>query len=152
MSLYTEIESFKSLFHGVRIHEDFIIIDLKLPLNWEDKKILHQATSTQEGNTVQMKLNSSDDHSKLISFYTIFDEKNTNMLINEIKRVIKWNKDVEEKNQLLNKKMLELQKVFHENNLDSLRDVNINFYPKLKPNTDEGGQNSQLVQSGNPKG
>ena len=66
--------------------------------------------------------------------------------------MIKWNKDVEEKNQLLNKKMIELQKVFHENNLDSLRDVNINFYPKLKPNTHEGGENSKLVQSGNPEG
>tara|TARA_R110000824_G_scaffold401607_1_gene613111 strand:+ start:3429 stop:3887 length:459 start_codon:yes stop_codon:yes gene_type:complete len=152
MSLYSEIESFKQLFHGVRIHEDFIIIDLKLPINWEEKKILHQATTTNEGNTVQMKVNSSDKNSKLISFYSIFDEKNTNILLNEIKRVIKWNTDVEEKNQLLNKKMIELQKVFHENNLDSLRDVNINFYPNPKSNTHEGEENNQLVQSGNPEG
>ena len=152
MSLYSEIATFKDLFHGVRIHEDFIIIDLKMPLQWEDKKVLHQALNTNEGNVVQMKVNSSDEKSKLISFYSLFDEKHTNILINEIKRVIKWNKDVEEKNELLNRKMMELQKVFHENNLESLRDVNINFYPQLKSSQNEGGENSKLVQQRNTEG
>jgi len=152
MSLYSEIATFKNLFHGVRIHEDFIIIDLKMPLKWEEKKILHQATTTNEGNVVQMKVNSSDEKSKLISFYSIFDEKHTNILINEIKRVIKWNKDVEEKNELLNRKMMELQKVFHENKLESLRDVNINFYPQLKNNLDGGKTDNELVHQGNTEG
>ena len=48
--------------------------------------------------------------------------------------------------------MLELQKVFHENNLDALRDINIDFYPKLKTNIDGGEKNSELVQPGNIEG
>tara|TARA_R100000322_G_scaffold61607_1_gene38291 strand:- start:235 stop:675 length:441 start_codon:yes stop_codon:yes gene_type:complete len=146
MSLYSEIETFKNLFHGVRIHEDLIIIDLKIPINWEDKKILQQSTENVEGNPVQMKMNTSDETHKLISFYSLFDEKNTNILVNEIKKIIKWNKDVEEKNELLNRKMVELRKVFHENKLEDLREVNINFYPStLKPTTNEGGEDSKLV-------
>ena len=152
MSLYSEISQFKKLFHGIRIHEDFIIIDLKLPLSWEDKKILQQKTNTQEVNVVQMKINSSDKNSKLISFYSLFDEKNTNILVEEIKKVIKWNTDVEEKNELLNKKMMELQKVFHENNLESLREININFYPQFKKDLDGGKTDNELVQQGNTKG
>jgi len=152
MSLYSEIAQFKNLLHGIRIHDNFIIIDLKLPVNWEDKKILHQQTETNEGSVVQMKINSSDEKYKLISFYNLFDEENTKILVKEIKRVIKWNKDIEEKNELLNKKMLELQKVFHENNLDALRDININFYPKLKTDIDGGEKNSELVQPGNIEG
>ena len=152
MSLYSEISQFEKLFHGIRIHEDFIIIDLKIPLNWEDKKILQQKTTTEEGNVVQMKVNSSDKNSKLVSFYSLFDGKNTDTLVSEIKKVIKWNRDVEEKNELLNKKMMELQKVFHENNLESLREVNINFYPQLKKDLDGGKTDNELVQQGDTTG
>ena len=153
MSLYNEIEIFKDLFHGVRIHEDLIIIDLKLPITWEEKKILQQSKLSHDGNPVQMKTNTSDENYKLISFYSVFDEKNTDILVSEIKKIIKWNRDLEEKNELLNRKMIELRKVFHENNLEDLRDVNINFYPNtLTPKNDEGGQNSKLVQPGNTQG
>jgi hypothetical protein len=49
------------------------------------------------------------------------------LLISDIDRVIKWNKDREEKDNLLNIKIIELQKVFESNNIDSLRSINFDF-------------------------
>tara|TARA_Y100001937_G_C6982064_1_gene268156 strand:- start:140 stop:616 length:477 start_codon:yes stop_codon:yes gene_type:complete len=149
MSLYSEIKKFDGLFYGIRLHETFIIIDLKLPKKWEDKKILEQSKSNNQDVQVQIKVNNQDDNYKLISFYTVFDEINTDILVKEINKIIKWNKDLEEKNNLLNTKMLELQKVFQENNLNDLRDLNINFQPKLV--IDEA-KNSGLVQQGDIEG
>ena len=40
MSLYKEILEFGLYFHSIRKHEEFIVIDLRLPLGWEDKRIL----------------------------------------------------------------------------------------------------------------
>ena len=122
MSLYSEIAQFNHLFHGIRIHDTYIIIDLKLPASWEDKKIL-----SSRGDKVQMKVNNTTDKMKLVSFFTTFDEENVTILVQELNSIVKWNKDLEEKNNLLNHKMVELKKVFQENNIDSLRELNIGF-------------------------
>ena len=49
------------------------------------------------------------------------------ILVEEVLAIIKWNKDLEDKNELLNIKMIELKKMFSENNVDSLRRLNFNF-------------------------
>ena len=41
--------------------------------------------------------------------------------------MIKWNKDLEEKNRLLEEKIVEMKKIFIENNIDSLRNLKIDF-------------------------
>ena len=41
--------------------------------------------------------------------------------------MIKWNKDLEEKNRLLEEKIIEMKKIFIENNIDSLRNLKIDF-------------------------
>ena len=48
-------------------------------------------------------------------------------LIKDVDKVIKWNKDREEKVNLLNVKKLELEKIFESNNIDSLRSINFDF-------------------------
>ena len=62
-------------------------------------------------------------------------------------KVIKWNKDREEKVNLLNVKKLELEKIFESNNIDSLRSINFDFnnqrgdinLDERKPNLAEEG-------------
>tara|TARA_R110000824_G_scaffold12540_4_gene55126 strand:+ start:876 stop:1277 length:402 start_codon:yes stop_codon:yes gene_type:complete len=104
------------------MHEAFIVIDLKLPVHWEDKNILES-----RGNKIQMNSADSNKTQKLVSFFKEFTREGCEVLVGEIKYLIKWNKDVEEKNSLLNLKMLELKKVFAENDVDSLRELNIGF-------------------------
>jgi len=127
MSLYKEIKNFGNYFNSIRIHENLLIVDLILPSNWEDEKILRQTTIKDGENTVQLKVNKRGDNNKSVSFYSIFDENGTSSLVTEIKKVIKWNKDLEEKNRLLEEKIVEMKKIFIENNIDSLRNLKIDF-------------------------
>ena len=114
------------------MHEGLIVIDLKLPLNWKDKEVLES-----RGNKIQMKSGSNNEKHKLVSLFSQFDVSGTEMLIEEILAIIKWNRDQEEKNELLNIKMVELKKMFNENNVDSLRKLNIGFNNKLELNGEE---------------
>lgn len=79
-----------------------------------------------------MKIGNTNEKYKLVSFFNIFNEEGCSVLLQEIKAIIKWNQDIEEKNELLNLKTLELQKMFAENNVDALRKLNFEFN-KLQP-------------------
>ena len=122
MNLYNNIQQFGNYFNSIRIHEGLLLIDMVLPINWEDIKVLQH-----RGNKVQINKGKKTDKKKVISFYSTFDEENIEVLVEEVLAVIKWNKDLEDKNELLNLKMLELKKMFNENNVDSLRRLNFNF-------------------------
>jgi hypothetical protein len=124
MTLYEEILQFDEFFTSIRRHDDFLVFDLKLPLNWEDKKILHN-----RGDKIQMNPGKGNETHKIVSFFTPFSEEGTFLLVTEIKAIIKWNKDIEEKSNLLSLKKLELEKMFSENNVDSLRKLEFNFAP-----------------------
>ena len=122
MNLYNNIQQFGDYFNSIRIHEGLLLIDMVLPSNWEDIKVLQH-----RGNKIQINKGKKNDTKKIISFYTTFDEENIEILVEEVLAVIKWNKDLEDKNELLNLKMLELKKTFNENNVDVLRKLNFNF-------------------------
>jgi len=145
MSIYDDIIELDEFFNSIRRHEDFIVIDLRLPLNWQDKYVLDN-----RGNKVQIKVGSKNKNTKIVSFYTLFDREQTNILLEEIKAIIKFNKDIAEKDDLLSRKMAELKKTFTENNIDSLRSLEFNFAPNLE--LDENKENERLVEEGNIEG
>jgi hypothetical protein len=142
MNIYTHIEKYKDYFHSIRLHDSIFLLDLKLPSRWEIKKVL-ASTAT----TTQIKINDSTDTFVLISFYSPFTSQEVDLLINDVDRIIKWNKDHEEKNNLLDMKILELRKVFDSNNLDSLRSINFDFNNPEK-NIKLDGQEPTLVSKG----
>ena len=142
MSLYKEIKKFDSYFNSVRIHEGLLIVDVILPAGWEDKKIL----TTKQSN-VQIKLGDANEKQKIVSFFSTFDAEGVNELTETIQSIIKWNKDLEEKNQLLNLKILELKKMFSENDVNSLRKLDFSFN-KLDFEINGQEQLSKLVPEG----
>ncbi len=144
MTLYEHISIFGETFNSIRMHENFVVVDLKIPIDWEDQKII-----TSRGSKIQIKPGNSNETHKLVSFFSVFTEEDCNVLIEEIKAIIKWNTDVEEKNSLLELKMLELKKVFAENPVDSLRKLNFDFN-KINLNGEE--QNRGMVPSGSLEG
>lgn len=148
MELYNEIIKFGKYLNSIRLHEGLVVIDLKLPLVWKDKEVL-----SERGNKVQIKIGTANSKFKLISFFAPFDISGTELLSNEILAIIKWNEDQEEKNRLLNMKMLELKKVFNENNVDSLRNLNIAFDAKIELNGKELTEEiPTLVEKGDSEG
>ena len=134
MNLFNNISKFGPYFNSIRMHEGLILVDMKLPKIWKDKEIL-----SSRGNKIQIKLGKSNDTQKLVSFFSTFDEEGVKLLEDEVRAIIKWNLDQEEKNNLLNQKMIELQKMFSENNVDSLRNLEFEFKDeKLTFNEEEG--------------
>ena len=101
--MYNLIEKYKEYFHSVRLHDSILLLDLKLPSQWEIKKVL-----TALNGTTQLKINDKAENHTLFSFYSPFIEKEIDTLIKDVDTVIKWNKDREEKVNLLNVKILEL--------------------------------------------
>ena len=63
MTLYKHISSFGDNFNSIRMHEDFVVIDLKIPINWEDQKII-----ASRGGKVQIKGGNKSSTHKLVSF------------------------------------------------------------------------------------
>ena len=122
MGIHKEIDKYGGYFHSIRLHDSIVLLDLKLPVQWEIKKILASL-----GSATQIKVNDKTETHVLVSFYCPFTEEEWNTLILDIDKIIKWNKDREEKNHLLNIKILELQKVFEANNIESLRSINFDF-------------------------
>jgi len=109
-------------------------LDLKLSTKWEVKKVLDTLNST-----TQLKVNDQSEEYVLVSFYSPFGEKDINVLTRDVDTIIKWNKDREEKVNLLNIKILELRKMFETNKLDSLRNINFDFQqPQNDIKIDEG--------------
>ena len=82
MNIYDDILELDGFFNSIRRHEDFIVIDLKLPLNWQDKYVLKE-----RGDKVQLKIGSTDSNNKIVSFYTLFDREQTKILLEEIKAI-----------------------------------------------------------------
>ena len=122
IEVYKNIEKYKDYFHSIRLHDSIFLFDLKLPANWEIKNVLSTLPST-----TQIKINDKSDKHVLISFYCPFGSEAVNTLVSDVDRVIKWNKDREEKVNLLNMKKLELEKIFESNTIDSLRSINFDF-------------------------
>lgn len=122
MNIYENIEKYKDYFHSVRLHDSIFLFDLKLPARWEIKNVLASAPST-----TQIKINDQSESHILISFYSPFESESVNVLLKDVDRVVKFNNDREEKNNLLNMKKLELEKLFESNTIDSLRSMNFEF-------------------------
>mgnify|MGYP003154014137 CR=1 FL=1 len=140
MDLYNYIQSLKEYFYSVRLHQEIILIDIKFPIKWIIKEVINL-----KPGTTQLKENDKSDNHQLVSFYCEFNEKSVDLLMKDINRVIKYNKDQEEKINLLNLKRMELEKIFQSNDVNALRALEFNFglsndgEPPLEklPKTDE---------------
>jgi len=122
IEVYKNIDKYKDYFHSIRLHDSIFLFDLKLPSDWEVKNVLASSPGT-----TQIKINDESKTHILISFYCPFDAKSVQKLVTDVDLVIKWNKDREEKVNLLNMKKMELEKIFESNSIDSLRSINFDF-------------------------
>ena len=122
MEIYNFIKKYEGYFHSIRLHDQILLLDLKFPKDWKIKEVLGSFNTT-----TQLKINDQTEHHVLISFYSPFSEEEIKRLVLDADNIIKWNKDKEEKNNILNMKILELKKVFESNQIESLRSINFDF-------------------------
>ena len=117
MSLYKEFSSLLPYLQSVRKLESYLSFDVSFPTTWklpkkfvDEEKVMEQ-TSKMEGH-------------RFFSFVAEISEESVELLSNNLKSIIKYNHDREEKERLFQNKVEELKNIFERQDLTSLKNLN----------------------------
>lgn len=123
MSIYKEFNDLYPYIQSVRKLKSYLSFDMSFPVNWKLPKKYVREDSVVEND-------SSDKNKRLISFVSQFEEKSINEIADNIKNIIKFNKELEAKEKLFNDKVNELKTLFEKQNLQSLNELKFEISPK----------------------
>jgi len=147
MSLYQEFSSLLPYLQSVRKLQNYLSFDVSFPTNWkipkkfaEEDKIMEQQSTTP--------------NHRLFSYVTEISEDGVQKVHYNIKNIIKYNLDKEEKDKLFETKVEELRKLFDKQNLEKLKGLyfDINEPKPKKPTFEEDEEQittDKLVNEGN---
>jgi len=136
MTLFKNIQEFDSYLSSIRVAENFIFIDLVLPKTW----LIPQAYMTDKFVVTFAIKNNNDNIG--ITFVIEANEDKFNIALDKIFKIIRDNKEIEQKSILLNKNIDILKVLFNQNKLDDLNKLEF-LLPKneLKDGKGENAEN-----------
>jgi hypothetical protein len=141
MSIYKEFKELDSYIQSVRKLKNYLVIDIQIPKEWKILKKYANEESVVENQ-------SKDSTKRNLSFASEFSEDSVNLIMSNIKNLIKFNKELEEKEKLFNLKVNELKVIFEKQNLENLQELKFDIEPKsLKLNIDEENSNGKGEKS-----
>lgn len=114
MTFYKELEKVFPYMKSIRKLKGYLSIDVEISQNWKIPKKF-----TIEGKVVEQE--NPQPNMRLISFVSDFNEQEVSKTINNIKSIIDYNKELEEKEVLFINKVEELKRIFEKQNLDKLQ-------------------------------
>jgi len=116
MSIYNEFNELYPYIQSIRKLKTYLSFDMSFPKDWKlPKKYVPQ------DNVIENK--STDPAIRLISFGVEFSEDSVNTIVDSIKNLIKYNREIEEKERLFSLKVQELKTIFEKQNLIALQDL-----------------------------
>ena len=142
MSFYKELLVLEPYFKSIRKLKDYLSFDLEIPKTWKlPKKFVREEQIVEfENNSVEMRS---------ISFVAKMVESEITNLIFNIKNVIDFNRELEEKEKLFQNKVNELKNFFEKENLQNLQglkfeinDIKLeleNAEPEVEPSREDTG-------------
>ncbi len=142
MSLFTEFESLSPYLQSIRKLKQYIIFDVTIPKNWKvlKKYIVEDKFVEQE---------SDNPESRVLTFVSDSDENSVSLTIKNIQNIIKYNIEREQKEELLQQKIAELQVLFEKNTLKNLKTLKFDIKTsKIDLNDGEGIETLGLVRKG----
>lgn len=116
MTFYKELEKIFPYLKSIRKLKSYLSVDVEISQNWKIPKKF-----TIEGKVVEQE--NSQPNMRLISFVTDFSDDEVSKTINNIKSIIEYNKELEEKEILFVNKVEELKRIFEKQNLDKLQNL-----------------------------
>lgn len=141
MSIYKEFKELDSYIQSVRKLKNYLVIDVHIPKEWKILKKYANEESVVENQ-------SKDTTKRNLSFASEFSEDSVNLIMSNIKNLIKFNKELEEKEKLFNLKVNELKMIFEKQNLENLQELKFDIEPKsLKLDIDEENSNGKGEKS-----
>ena len=147
MSIYKEFNDLYPYIQSVRKLKSYLSFDMSFPKTWKIPKKYVKEDSVVENE-------SNDKSQRLLSFVSQFEEESINTIVENIKNIIKYNKELEAKEKLFNDKVNELKSLFEKQNLQSLNELKFEISPKKytlngeedENNIDPNGKTTGMVE------
>jgi ATP-dependent Lon protease len=137
MNLYKELINIFPYLVSIRKLENYVSIDIEFPKTWKyPKKYVDEKT------IIEQKAQKEDV--RFFSFATAFDETSLNVLFTNINGIVKYNKEREEKEFLLDEKMKQLRSFFEQNKLDDLKSLEFNIKSGFNLKLEDDGQSEDI--------
>jgi hypothetical protein len=120
MSIFKELNPFINYLKQIRKLEDYLVFDMSFPVNWKiQKKYIVEDKFVNYGTQT--------DGAVLLSFISTYNEIEINNTKSNILGIIKYNLEREEKERLLDIKIVELRNMFEKQTLDNLKSLKFDF-------------------------
>lgn len=110
---------FKDIFHylvSVRKLKTYLSIDIEFPTQWKIPKRFVDEDKIMENQKMS-------ENKRFFSFVSEFNETNLDRTIDNIKKIVAYNKEIELKEKLLKQKIEELKKIFENKDLENLQNL-----------------------------
>lgn len=138
MTLYDNIQLMEPFFHSIRKHQSFIIIDIKLPESWTYKS---DVVGVKE--TIGVKDNGIKGGKRFLSFFSKQTDSDIDLSVTTILSVVNGNQEREDKERLLQEKIIELKRRFETNDLDSLKGLHF----EVSKETEVSGMEEEMTDT-----
>ena len=109
--MYKELKDIFNFLVSVRKLKSYLTIDIEFPDHWKIPKKYVQEDKIIENDRL------NEGH-RFFSFVSEFEEKSLNTVVNNIKNIISYNKEIELKERLLKQKIDELKRIFQNEKLE----------------------------------
>ena len=134
MSLYQEFSALLPYLQSVRKLKNYLSFDVSFPTTWKlPKKFVEEDKIMEQQSPVA--------NERLFSYVTEIDEDSVQKVHLNIKNIINYNLEREEKDRLFETKVEELKKLFEKQNLEKLKglyfDINEQTSKKIELEDDE---------------
>jgi len=137
--MFEQIKDILPYLKSIRKVESYLSIDTIIPKTWKLPKKFISKTHVVEHE-------SENKDNRLISFISEIDSDFFDTQMSNIKGIITYNLELEEKNRLLLVKKAELESIFDKNALSDLQGLSFKIKTSKQISTDEqSGQSVELV-------
>ena len=142
MSFFTEFNTLSPYLQSVRKLKTYLSFDIHFPNTWKiPKKFVDEETLLEN--------ESSETGKRFFSFVSTFNEEEVEKIFNNLRNIIKYNKDREEKDKLFQTKVNELKSIFEKQNLDNLQALKFEISENQKIELEDGEENTDPVRNSN---
>jgi hypothetical protein len=138
MSIYKELTPIINYLTQIRKLENYLVFDVAFPMTWKIlKKHIIEDKFVNNGTSNDL-LN--------LSFVSEYDEKNINIIQDNILNIINYNLEREEKERLLEMKINELKTIFDKESLDNLKNFKFDINKKISLNDVKSRPSTEVIE------
>ncbi len=141
--MYKEFKDIFQFLISIRKLKNYLSIDIEFPSLWKIPKRFVQEDKIIENQRMS-------DNGRFFSFVSEFDEDILNQTVENIKKIISYNQEIEMKEKLLKQKIDELKKIFEAKKFENLQTLKFELLEEKlndgEEDFNEKGTSNRLVE------